>query len=324
MTKAICLAVLFAAQASFAMAGDAFPVTIQTALGAVTIPAKPERVVTWGWSAQDVALDLGVVPVGIPFFRYGGNDEGVLPWTGEKLSAMGAKMPVVLPEAAQPPVEAIAALNPDVIIAPYSGLTPEEYGLLSRIAPVVAYPESPWFATWQEVVTITGAALGLSEEARALLEDTESYMKTTASAYPALQGLVFANVLNRNDGNVAVRTGKDPRVRLFTDIGMVAAPDVSSGIPFPGGFSYALSYENFDQLRADILVTFFDTTEAADSFFALPYIASTPLVQSGAYARIEGKEITMAASGAVTPLSLRWGFEKVIEKVGAAAAKVRP
>lgn len=320
MHKSLFVAALVAATATPSLA-DSFPVTIETGLGPVTLEHKPERVVTWGWSAQDVVLDLGVVPVGMPFFRYGGGDDGLLPWTEAKVGEMGAQMPVILPESADVPVEAIAALDPDVIIAPYSGLTPEDYALLSQIAPVVAYPEKPWFATWQQVVTMTGQALGLAEEAAALVERTQAEMQAEADRYPALKGLVFANVLNRNDGTVAVRTGNDPRVRLFTDIGMVAAPDVASGVPFPGAYSYALSFENFDQLEADILISFFDTAAAAEEFFALPYIASTPLVQKGAYARLEGEEITMAVSGAVTPLSLRWGFAQVIDKVGEAAAR---
>ena len=322
MPKLLAAALLLAST-SLTLAADAFPVTIETGLGPVTLEQKPERVVTWGWSAQDVVLDLGVVPVGMPFFRYGGGDDGLLPWTEEKVQEMGAQMPVILPESADVPVEAIAALDPDVIIAPYSGLTPEDYALLSQIAPVVAYPDKPWFATWQQVVTMTGQALGLSEEAEALVARTQAEMQAEADRYPALQGLVFANVLNRNDGTVAVRTGDDPRVRLFTDIGMVAAPDVASGVPFPGAFSYALSFENFDQLEADILISFFDTAAAAEEFFALPYIASTPRVQKGAYARLEGEEITMAVSGAVTPLSLRWGFAQVIDKVGEAAARAQ-
>lgn len=308
---------------SASLAADSFPVTVHTALGDVTIAKKPERVVTWGWSAQDVALDLGVVPVGMPFFSYGGNAQGLLPWTEEKLAAMGATLPTILPDAAEPPIEAIAALRPDVIIAPYSGLTADEYQLLSQIAPVVAYPEAPWFATWQQVVTLTGAALGQSEEAAALLADTESFLKAEAAKYPALDGLVFANVLNRNDGNVAVRTAKDPRVRLFTDIGLVAAPDAPGGQLFAGGFSYGLSTENLDQLKAQILITFFDQPGDADAFFALPYIASTPLVEAGAYARFEGEDITMAVSGAVTPLSLHWGFDRVLAGVAEAATKAK-
>ena len=37
--------------------------------------------------------------------------------------------------------DAIAALNPDVILGVYSGLTQEDYDKLSEIAPTVAYPE---------------------------------------------------------------------------------------------------------------------------------------------------------------------------------------
>lgn len=109
-------------QPTASQATDVFPVTIKSAFGDVAVAAKPERVVTWGWSAQEVGLDLGVVPVGMPSFRYDGGDDGILPWTKGKVEELGVPMPAILPEAAQPPVEAIAALDPDVIIAPYRRL----------------------------------------------------------------------------------------------------------------------------------------------------------------------------------------------------------
>jgi len=322
MRKLVSLTLLLASTA-VAMAEDSFPVTVTSALGEAVIPAKPERVVTWGWSAQDVVLDLGIVPVGMPFFAYGGGDDGVLPWTEAKIAEMGADMPVVLPDSTEPPVEAIAALQPDVIIAPYSGLTQEEYDLLSNIAPVVAYPETPWFASWQQVVELTGAALGLSAEADALIAETEAFMREEAAAYPEIQGAVFANVLNRNDGQVAVRMEKDPRVQLLVDLGMVAAPKAPDGALVPTGISYLLSYENFDQIEADLLVTLFDSDEIADEFYSLSYIQLAPLVQKGAYARLTGVENTMAVAGAVTPLSLRWGFPEYIKAVGEAAKASR-
>ncbi len=48
-----------------ASSGDAFPVSIEHAFGSTTIQERPERVVTLGWSAQDVAYALGVPPVGM-------------------------------------------------------------------------------------------------------------------------------------------------------------------------------------------------------------------------------------------------------------------
>ena len=42
---------------------DAFPVTIEHALGETTIESEPTRVATLGWTDHDHALALGVVPV---------------------------------------------------------------------------------------------------------------------------------------------------------------------------------------------------------------------------------------------------------------------
>ncbi|RYG97772.1 MAG: iron-siderophore ABC transporter substrate-binding protein, partial [Alphaproteobacteria bacterium] len=134
-----------------------FPVTIAHAYGETTIPAKPQRIVTWGWAAQDAVIALGEVPVGVPFFGYGGDSNGTLRWTREAVAALGAEFPTILPDSGrEPPVEAIAALQPDLIIAVYSGITDEQYKLLSGIAPVVAFPETPWDTSWQDTITITG------------------------------------------------------------------------------------------------------------------------------------------------------------------------
>ena len=73
MKTTLVAAAVLAVQITAAQAVDTFPVTIDHALGSTTIEAKPERVVTWGWSAQDAVLGLGVTPVGMPFFSYGGS-----------------------------------------------------------------------------------------------------------------------------------------------------------------------------------------------------------------------------------------------------------
>lgn len=223
------------------LAQDAFPVTIAHALGETTIDAKPERVVTWGWSAQDVVLDLGITPVGMPFFAYGGGEDGILPWTEAAITERGLEMPTVFPNTPEAPLEAIAALTPDVIIAPYSGITAEEYELLSAIAPVVAYPDKPWFIRWQDVVTLTGQALGGSEKAATLIADTEAFLAEQAAPFTDIPGTVFANIVNRNDGQVSVRMEGDPRVQLFADIGMVPAPEAEGGTPVVTGIAYTMS-----------------------------------------------------------------------------------
>jgi iron complex transport system substrate-binding protein len=314
------LAVAISITSAPALAQDAFPVTIDHALGQTVIETKPERVVTWGWSAQDVVLDLGITPVGMPYFAYGGGDDGILPWTEASITEGGLEMPLVLPNTPEAPLEAIAGLAPDVIIAPYSGLTEEEYATLSAIAPVIAYPDKPWLIRWQDVVTLTGRALGESERAADLIAETEAFLAEQAAAYPEIEGTVFANVVNRSDGQVSVRIEGDPRVQLFADIGMVPAPEAPGGALVPTGIAYLLSYENFDQIPADMLLSFYDSQEAADAFVALDLIGLSPLVSKGAYTTLVGEDLTMAVSGAITPMSLRWGFPQVIGEIGRAAA----
>ncbi|OAX56216.1 hypothetical protein A5N15_09415 [Rothia kristinae] len=52
------------ASASSSAEQDAFPVTIEHAYGKTTVDAEPKRVVGIGWINAEVALSLGVVPVG--------------------------------------------------------------------------------------------------------------------------------------------------------------------------------------------------------------------------------------------------------------------
>ena len=125
-----------------ASSGAGFPVTIEHAFGETVIESKPERVVTVAWSNQEVPLALGVVPVGMAEVAWGDDDgDGVLPWVEDKLEELDAETPVLFDETDGIDFEAVADTQPDVILAAYSGLTQEEYDTLSKIAPVVAYPE---------------------------------------------------------------------------------------------------------------------------------------------------------------------------------------
>src|SRR5215217_4132768 len=82
-------ALLTVAALNFASAAHAqeFPVTIKHAFGETVIPAKPLRIVTWGWATQDAVLALGEVPVGIPHFAYGGDENGALGWDKDAVAA---------------------------------------------------------------------------------------------------------------------------------------------------------------------------------------------------------------------------------------------
>jgi iron complex transport system substrate-binding protein len=297
-----------------------FPVTIKHAHGETIIPATPQRVVTWGWSSTEAAIALGTVPVGFPPFRSEGLDLDVVPWVQEAIDAAGVEQPVYLDNAASPPIEQIAALKPDLILAVYSGITEDEYKLLSRIAPVVAYPTTPWTASWQETITIVGEALGKADEGRAMVADLEQFIKDEAARHPVLAGTSAVTMIDYN-GAAAIHSADDARAKLLKLAGLVI-PDRPAAAGEPQGFWYALSYENFDQIPADVLITFFSTEQAADEWFARDYVQIAPQIASGAYVRMDDRLLNSAVISS-SALSIRWGMPRYFELIAAAAERAK-
>lgn len=304
-----------------AFAQDAFPVTIEHAFGETVIEKAPQRVVTWGWGNHDALLALGVVPVAMPFSTYGGGENGLHPWVEEKLKELGAETPIHLSDTSEIPYEQIAAAKPDVIIAVFSGISAEQYELLSKIAPTVAYPDKAWSTPWQDVTLTIGKIVGKSAEAEAVVADTLKFVADETAKYPQIAGTTFAGV-NDFDGSIAVYDALDARMKFLVDIGMVLAPSVTELSPKDGSFYFPLSYELFDTLESDILITYYETQEASDAFFATSYAQAQPQFKRGAFASLVGVEYVAAVSPP-SALSLRWGYPHYAEVIAAAAANAK-
>jgi iron complex transport system substrate-binding protein len=297
--------------------GD-FPVTIEHAFGETTLEEQPTKVATWGWASADAAIALGVVPVAIPVQSYGGDENGVLPWIADALEEQGAETPIMLPvEDEEPPYEQLAEAAPDVILAPYSGVTEEQYQLLSEIAPTVAYPETAWSTPWRDTIEIVGEALGKSDEAAALLEDIDAQIAEQAAAHPEFAGKTLAMVAD-SAGTFYVYEKSDPRVEFALDLGFESAPAVDELSTGESTFYYTLSYENLDRLQSDVLVSFSATDEEQQAFLESDAAGVMPQVQSGAVASLVGPELVAAVSPP-TALSLTWGLDTFVGELSKAA-----
>lgn len=305
-------------------AGDAFPVTITSALGDAVIPEKPERVATWGWSSQDAVLALGVVPVAMPAFAYGGVD-GVLPWDADAIEDLGGDTPILLTgtQTGELDVEEFVEARPDVILAPYSGITQEEFDALSKIAPVVAYPDKAWATSWEDQATIVGRALGLEDEAVTLIASTKDQIAALADAHPALKDKTFAYGANNQPEVFNVFRIDDPRVQLLTQLGMTVAPSVEELVPEADtdSYFYGLGFENLSALDSDLLVAYFGTQAEADAFVADPLVAAMPQVKENRFAPIVGESFVMASS-APTVLSIPWMLDQYVPQLSAVAERV--
>lgn len=292
-------------------------VTITHAFGETEVPADPVRVVTWGWGSTDAAVALGVVPVAMPHDSYAGDDEGVLPWLRERLEADGAELPTVLPEQQEVPIEAIAAADPDVVLAPYSGITEAEYQQLATIAPTVAYPDQPWATPWRDTVRIVGTALGREAEAEALLSDIDSQVAEQAAAHPELQGRSVALVWDTPDAFYVYKPA-DPRVAFTEDLGLRTSPAVAGLAAGDETFYYTLSTERLSDLDSDILVTYADTPEQSQAFLGSPAAQVMEQVTRGSVAEVVGPDLISAVSPP-TALSLPYGLQEYVAALAAAA-----
>lgn len=317
-----------AGDADSAAPGDdsAFPVTIEHAFGETEITSKPERVATVSWGNQEAALALGVVPVGMPAVTWGDDDgDGVLPWVEDKLTELGVETPTLFDEADGIDFEAVADSNPDVILAAYSGLTQADYDTLSKIAPVVAYPDVAWGTTWQEMTIMNGTALGLEDEATALVDEMTDSLADTAAAHPDIadKTTMFSSFDATNLAEIGFYSRQDPRQLFLEDLGLVPAATVTEQSESTDQFWITTSterIERFDDL--DILVTYGDDTTLA-TMQADPLLSRIPAVASGAVVVLPATNSPLAAAANPSPLSIPNELtSEYVDLLGEAAAKV--
>lgn len=297
-----------------------YPLTIKHALGEAVIPSKPKRVATIQWANHDVALALGVVPVGFSAANYGVQDKsGLLPWTAKKLKELGVDKPNVFQDTDGLDFEAISASKPDVILAAYSGITQKDYETLSKIAPVVAYDKSPWVTTWREQVLFNATGMGMKAEGEKLIKDTEELIKKKASEYPQIKGkkVAFANFSAKDLSKINIYTDVDPRGAFLLELGMVYSEGVKKKITDPTAYNLKLSSENADALNdADLLVGYGDDA-LLQAIKADPVLSKIPAVQKGAVVFI-GNGTPLAAAGNPNPLSIAYTIDEYLKLIAGA------
>lgn len=283
---------------------DAFPVTIEHALGETTIEAEPTRVATLGWTDQDSAVALGVVPVGATKITWGGNEAGSTAWFDAAIEEAGAEAPVRYDDADGAPIDEIAELAPDLILATNSGITEAEYAKLSKIAPVVAYPEAPWTTNWQTSLEMIGQALGRTALADEVAAETEATIEEASAANPELDGaeLIYGYLTPADLSTVGIYAPADPRVSILRDLGMVDAPAVADAIK-PGEFYGTVSAEQASELGSDVFITWVESQDDVAQIEQDRLVGAIPAVAEGHF-YAEADKATAMASTNPTPLSI--------------------
>ena len=299
---------------SAASADGAFPVTIEHAYGETTIDAQPERIATVAWANHEVPLALGVVPVGMSKATWGDDDgDGVLPWVEDQLNELGAETPVLFDETDGIDFEAVADTQPDVILAAYSGLTQEDYDTLSKIAPVVAYPDVAWGTSYEDMIRLNSTAIGLSDEGDQLIDDLHAKVQSALAAHPELADakVLFSYIDPADFSQIGFYTSLDTRPGFLTGLGLPEPTVVAEESAGSDLFYLSVSSEEADRFDdVDVFVTYGDADGAIVSQLqADPLLAQIPAIANGDIAVLENST-PLAASANPSPLSIGWGIDE--------------
>jgi iron complex transport system substrate-binding protein len=292
-----------AAASSGPSGSGASPVTVETAFGPVEVPEEPERVVALGWSDAETALALGVQPVGASdWLGFGG--EGVGPWA----EGLYDEAPEII-ETLEPSLEAIAALDPDLILDTRSPATQDRHDALSAIAPTIGQPEGvgPYQTTWQQQLDLVGQALGRGEEAAELQAEVEQQFTEAAQANPQFEGTEVAVGAYTSEGFGAYVRG-DTRVDFMEALGFTndaAVQDLAGE-----SFSISLSEEQVPLLDAPLTVVFPIFVDAAQ-ITGNPLWQSLPSVQQGNALVLEDQTLVNAFSSG-SALGTRYALENAV------------
>ncbi|PRY16673.1 ABC transporter substrate-binding protein [Kineococcus rhizosphaerae] len=232
--------------------------SVQHVRGTTQVPADPRRVVTLEPLELDTAVALGVTPVGA---AVASNVAGIPAYlgVGDAVASVGT-----VPE---PDLEAIAALEPDLILGTESRHS-ELYDELRSIAPTVfvASQSDPW----ADDVALVAQALGRGDRAAELLDEHRRRCDRIAAEH-ALAGTT-ANFVRPRDAATLSLYGPTSFAGSVLECAGFTLPERDWG----GGIQVDISPERVPEAAADHL--FVPVQDVADPAGVPPLVANAPQV----------------------------------------------
>jgi iron complex transport system substrate-binding protein len=214
--------------------------TISHAMGSATVPTAPSRVVVLDTQELDVALSLGVVPVGAVRTSV---DSELPKFLDGKVPAGSISMVGTIEE---PSLEAIAALKPDVILS--SKVRHEAlYSKLAQIAPTV-FAEKTGDA-WKQNFILFGDALGKKAEAEQRLADYEARAKSLGGKIGAAD--MSLSLVRFLPGEIRLYGPKSFSGTILADVGFQRPAVVNS----TQDIAVNISPEQIAKSNADVVFT---------------------------------------------------------------------
>lgn len=285
----------------------AFPATIDTMFGEVTVESQPERVAALGWGDAETALALGVEPIAASdWLGFGG--DGVGPWAQDRYSEAPELIGTV-----EPSFEQIAALAPDLILDTASSGDQGRYDTLAQIAPTVGPPEgaTAYLTPRDQQVSMVANALGVPEKGEELLEQIDEQFTQAAADHPEFAGKTVTVASFTSEGWGAY-VSRDARVQFMQDLGFVNNPQVEA--TETDNFFIPVSDENLGILDADLLIVlpiYVESSEITDN----PLYQQIPAVRDGRALVLDSGSDVANAISLNSALSIPFALEQLVPQL---------
>lgn len=203
--------------------GGAGSVTLTHLFGETVIKEPPKRVVSAGYTEQDDLLAVGVVPIAVTNW-FGDQPFAVWPWAAPKL---GGARPVVLNLDNGIPVDQIAGLKPDLIVAVNAGLDADTYQKLSAIAPTVAQSDGDaFFEPWKEQAAAVGQAVFQADQMKTLVDGVDQKFTDVGKKNPQWTGKKALLMHGALSQGTVVATMAGWRTDFLNQMGLVIADSI--------------------------------------------------------------------------------------------------
>lgn len=244
----------------------------------VTIPAAPQRILTLSEIDLDIALALGVTPVG----AVNGRGQSVPP------RYLAARIPAdlaIVGDLNNVNLEKVLELQPDLILTGQD--RPETLELLRAIAPtVVTYR---WGTPWKETLTRVAGVLQRQSEAEAFMAHYEQQVEAARTALAAHQGETFS-IVRWNPKGPAYMYRDSFASQVVRELGLVR-PEHQQEAGYT--HSLSLSLEALNLLDANWLVigtlsNTGDAVDAMDQALTTPAFRQLSAVQNHHFGAVDG------------------------------------
>ncbi|MDV5171356.1 iron-siderophore ABC transporter substrate-binding protein [Photobacterium rosenbergii] len=272
----------------------------------VTIPNSPQRIITLSEIDLDIALALGVTPVG----TVNGRGQQSLPRYLE--SAIGGDIEIV-GDLNRPNLEKILELEPDLILTTPN--RPEVIELLGEIAPtIVTFQRGE---PWKETFDRTAQILNRQQAAKDFMAQYQSAAQQAKQAIGDKLGQTIS-VVRWNPKGPAYMFRDSFASQVIDDLGM-KRPDYQQD---PGHtHSLSLSLEALELLDGDWMVvgtlsTIGEAVDAMKQAEATPAFQQLSAIQSGRYAAVDGSLWT-SVGGPLAALKVMEDIVQLVSQPGA-------